>query len=119
MGDAAAKTKVASDQAKVKAKAAQEALEQKAEWNDATQKHQKAQDALEAVTAAYNDKKETVQAEIRQLNQELALKEQEMQAVSNAEKQASQTAAEGAVAYEAAQEHGNEQVKALAEALQS
>jgi len=117
--DAAAKTKVASDQAKVKAKAAQEALEQKAEWNDATQKHQKAQDALEAATAAYNDKKEAVQAEIRQLNQELALKEQEMQAVSNAEKQASQTAAEGAVAYEAAQEHENEQVKALAEALQS
>jgi len=117
--DAAAKTKEASDQAKVKAQAAQAALEQKAEWNEATQEHQKAQDALEAATAAYNDKKEAVQAKIRQLNQELAQKEQEMQAAANAEKQADQTAAEGAVAYKAAQEHENEQVKTLTEALQS
>jgi len=94
-------------------------LVQKAEWNDATQEHQKAQDALEAATNAYNDMKEAVQAEIRRLNQELAQKEQEMLAAQGAEKQADQKASEGAIAYKAAQDHEDEQVKALTEALQT
>merc|ERR1712151_664080 len=60
-----------------------------------------------------------VQAEIRRLNQELAQKEQEMQAASAAEKQADRKAEEGAIAYKAAQDHEDKQVKALTEALQS
>merc|ERR1712083_1183292 len=117
--EAAARTKEASDQAKVKAAAAQAALESKGDWNDATKAHQQAQDNLEAATAAYNDMKEQVQAEIRRLNQELAQKEQEMLAAQGAEKQADQKASEGAIAYKAAQDHEDEQVKALTEALQT
>merc|ERR1711920_507213 len=117
--EAAARTKEASDQAKVKAAAAQAALESKGDWNDATNAHQQAQDNLEAATAAYNDMKEQVQAEIRRLNQELAQKEQEMLAAQGAEKQADQKASEGAIAYKAAQDHEDEQVKALTEALQT
>jgi len=117
--EAAARTKEASDQAKVKAAAAQAALESKGDWNDATNAHQQAQDNLEAATAAYNDMKEQVQAEIRRLNQELAQKEQEMLAAQGAEKQADQKASEGAIAYKAAQDHEDAQVKALTEALQT
>merc|ERR1719277_1339665 len=83
------------------------------EWNAATQEHQQAQDNLEAATAAYNNMKEAVQAEIRKLNEKLAQKEQEMQAASTAEKQADRKASEGAIAYKA------KQVKALTEALQA
>lgn len=115
--DAAARTKEASDQAKAKAEAAAAALASKGEWNDAVKAHQQAQDNLEAATAAYNDMKEQVQAEIRQLNKMLADKEQEMMAASSAEKQADQTASEGRIAYDAAQDHEDAQVKALTEAL--
>jgi len=117
--DAAAKTKEASDQAKEKAKAAQAALESMADWNAAQQAHQQAQQNLEAATAAYNDMKEANQAEIRKLNDKLAQKEQEMQAAAAAEKQADRKASEGAIAYKAAQDHEDKQVKALTEALQS
>merc|ERR1712151_1000168 len=45
--------------------------------------------------------------------------EQEMQAASTAEKQADRKASEGAIAYKAAQDHEDKQVKALTEALQA
>merc|ERR1712187_493343 len=81
--DASSKTKAASEQAKVKAKAADAALSSMGAWKDAVQAHQQAQDALQAANDACNDMSEHVQAEIRKLKKMLADKEQEKTAAAS------------------------------------
>jgi len=114
--DAAAKTKEASDQAKAKAKAAAAALQSNKDWNDAVKREQDAQAALERAVEAENKMSEHVQAEIRKLKKMLADKQQETADATEAHNKAVREAEELRVAYQAAQEHENNEVKALAEA---
>jgi len=116
--DASAKSQQANDQAKAKAKAAAAAVESKEDWNNAVQTHQQAADALQAATDAFNNKKAAVAERIRELNKNLAEKEQAMKDAEAAEKAAEQEAAEKRIEYEAAQATENAEVKALAEALE-
>merc|ERR1719378_45817 len=95
--DASAKSQQANDQAKAKAKAAAAAVESKEDWNNAVQTHQQAADALQAATDAFNNKKAAVAERIRELNKNLAEKEQAMKDAEATE---------------------NAEVKALAEALE-